>query len=340
MLGLAGTTLGLECVFYAKTPDPCARRLGRVYTSAAAFANAADIYTYEFENAPLPLAAELARANKLFPSLQALVTAGSRIKEKQIFHQLGISTVRWRMARNVEELEDAAAELGFPFLLKTESLGYDGKGQIQIKDRKQLRAQSSQLFTKSITYIAEEWCNFKRELSQLSVRARDGQTAHYPPIENHHERGILSSSWAPAALASHQLKRLQRWTTALMTELDYVGVLALEIFDCGDQLLANEFAPRVHNSGHWTIEGATTSQFANHLRAICGLPLGKADARGHAMMVNCVGQLPPMPTQGYMHIYGKAPRPGRKLGHITYVADSPQAVMKMRRSLKNHALLL
>lgn len=340
MLALAGVPLGLEFVFYDRISDPCARHLGRVYTDHRAFAEAANIYTYESENAPRALAARLAQAGRIFPSLPALLAASDRIKEKQLFHNLNIPTARWRAVHDRAELEEAARTLGFPSVLKTVSLGYDGKGQIQLSGRAQLAKLGAGWSPKSTAYIAEERIAFKRELSQLSVRTQDGAIAHYPPIENQHENGILYTSKAPAVIPRRQQEQLQQWTTALMTHLDYVGVLALELFDCGDRLLANEFAPRVHNSGHWTIEGATTSQFANHLRAICGLPLGQTDACGHAIMLNCVGQPPPILATGFSHHYGKTQRPGRKLGHITYVGDSTAAVTRMRQTLDHHPFTL
>jgi 5-(carboxyamino)imidazole ribonucleotide synthase len=211
-----------------------------------------------------------------------------------------------------------------PALAKTRRLGYDGKGQRLVETLEELREDE----------IAEEIVRFDRELSVLAVRGRGGETAFYPVVENTHRDGILRVSRAPAT--PHLQGLAEDYAFRLLEALGYVGVLALELFDVGGRLLANELAPRVHNSGHWTIEGAVTSQFENHLRAILGLPLGPTRALGDAVMVNLVGGLPPLPELAavpgaHVHLYGKAPRAGRKLGHVTLVDAGDEAVAAVQR---------
>ena len=223
-----------------------------------------------------------------------------RLIEKQLFRRLGIPTVRID-----EEVEV------FPALLKTRRLGYDGKGQRLVETWEGPGPH----------HVLEERVSFDRELSLLAVRGRDGDTCFWPLVENVHEDGILRSSRAPAPAAAQSAA--EDYAMRLLDELGYVGVLALELFDVGGTLLANEFAPRVHNTGHWTIEGAATSQFENHLRAILGLPLGSTESRP-SLLVNLIGSVPrtedvlAIPS-AHLHLYGKEPRPGRKLGHITLV---------------------
>ena len=326
MLALAGQRLGMHFVFYDRSPDPCAASLGRVYKSFPAFSRAADLYTYEFENVPVHLAARLAAKGVLFPSLAALATAANRKKEKQFFTELGIEVVKWVEVSNIEELEEAAVQLGFPFVVKTIQLGYDGKGQTIIRSKDQLTRMARQLLNSS-NYIAEKLVEIKREISLIAARARDGEVVYYPPVVNVHRQGILYSSCAPAQLSSVWHQRLKGWVADILQRLDYIGVIAVEFFETERGLVANEIAPRVHNSGHWTIEGASCCQFTNHIRAIAGLPLAKPILRGHSKMFNLVGRIPEglakqellSRPDSHLHIYGKQARAGRKLGHFTLV---------------------
>lgn len=221
-----------------------------------------------------------------------------------------------------EDLEAAVASLGLPMVVKTRRLGYDGKGQYIVRNTDDIAATWSTLGNQPL--IAEAWVPFDYEVSVIGVRGTSGETRVYPLTRNVHEQGILRTSCSPvdapelSEIATDYMRRL-------LEHLDYVGVLALELFVKDRQLLANEFAPRVHNSGHWTIEGAATSQFENHLRAVMNQPLGDTDSLGHAGMVNLIGEIPDAVRSlehGSLHDYGKEPRPGRKLGHITVVADS------------------
>jgi 5-(carboxyamino)imidazole ribonucleotide synthase len=241
---------------------------------------------------------EGARRVGAIPDAAALEAAQDRLVEKQLFRRLGIPTVR---------IDDEVET--FPALLKTRRLGYDGKGQRLVETRP--GSDPGQ--------VLEERVSFDRELSLLGVRGRDGETRFYPLAENVHEGGILRASRVPAADAPQA--PAEEYGTRLLDALGYVGVLALELFDVGGTLLANELAPRVHNTGHWTIEGAATSQFENHLRAILGWPLGSTESRP-SVMFNLIGSTPPAESilaipGAHLHLYDKEPRPGRKLGHVT-----------------------
>ncbi len=237
----------------------------------------------------------------------------------------------------LEELNDAVLELGTPVVLKSRRLGYDGKGQAVIHDA--LLAEDAWRSIGEVPAIVERFVAFDRELSILGVRGRDGETCFYPLVENHHREGILRLSIAPAPGVTPALQAsAERHARALMERLAYVGVLAIELFQVGEELFGNEMAPRVHNSGHWTIEGAETSQFENHLRAVCGLALGPTGARGISAMVNLIGSVPDAAAMAglpdaYVHLYGKEPRPGRKLGHVTIVSDgdAPPSLDGVRR---------
>jgi 5-(carboxyamino)imidazole ribonucleotide synthase len=211
-------------------------------------------------------------------------------------------------------------------VLKTRRMGYDGKGQMVARDRGQLAGAFAALG--GVPLIAEQLVEFDRELSIVAARGRDGRTAAYPLVENSHRDGILRLTQAPAGGVTSDLRRqAERAVGLIADQLDYVGVLALELFQVGDRLLANEIAPRVHNSGHWTIEGAVTSQFENHLRAVLGLPLGDPAARGRCAMVNLIGEPPATESVlavpgAHLHLYGKAARPGRKIGHVTVTGEA------------------
>ncbi|MGB5580433.1 MAG: 5-(carboxyamino)imidazole ribonucleotide synthase, partial [Woeseia sp.] len=259
----------------------------------------------------------------VYPPLAALQQAQDRLSEKKLFEELGIPLPRWWAVDSLADLEAAATHVGLPLVLKTRRFGYDGKGQRVIHKPEEFPDALENLPNRPL--VAEQWIAFEREVSAIGVRGKDGEQAFYPLTENVHRQGILHTSCAPfddTALARQAEDYLRR----LLERLDYVGVLALEFFVRDNKLLANEFAPRVHNSGHWTIEGAVTSQFENHLRAVLGMPLGSTAARGHAGMLNLIGTMPTDPaaicaTGAVLHDYGKKPRSGRKLGHITVIAD-------------------
>jgi 5-(carboxyamino)imidazole ribonucleotide synthase len=310
MLGLAGIPLGLEFRFLDPSPQAPARAVGELLVGAyedelalRRLASGADVVTYEFENVP----AASARAIRALPDARALEATRDRLEEKRLLRRLDIPT---------PEFESPA----LPALAKRRTLGYDGKGQRLVSSLEELGDDE----------IAEEVVSFRRELSILAVRSTIGETAFYPLVENTHRDGILRLSRVPAEGAPDAAARV--YATRLLDELGYAGVLALELFETLDgRLLANEVAPRVHNSGHWTIEGARTSQFENHLRAILGLPLGSTDAPEPVAMVNLIGEVPALERLlrvpgAHVHLYGKAPRPGRKLGHVTLVGDAVEAL--------------
>jgi 5-(carboxyamino)imidazole ribonucleotide synthase len=340
MLALAGYPLGLRSRFLDPDPACPAAHLGELvvgaYDDEAAlerFARGVSVATYEFENVPSRTARWLTEHVPVHPPEHALATAQDRLAEKTCFRDLGIPTPAFEPVSTLAELHSAAARLGLPAVLKTRRFGYDGKGQAVLRDPADIAPAWSALGGSRLPtadLILEAFVPFARELSVIGVRAVGGTSAFYPPIENVHASGILARSTAPAPGVSPALAAaLTDATRTVMDHLAYVGVLTIEYFDLGDgRFLANEMAPRVHNSGHWSIEGAHCSQFENHLRAVAGLPLGPTAPRGHSVMLNIIGDDPDAPALlalpgAHLHLYAKAPRPGRKLGHVTLCADSP-----------------
>jgi 5-(carboxyamino)imidazole ribonucleotide synthase len=304
-------------------------------------AKASDVVTFEFENVPVESARWLAERVPVFPPPRALEVSQERLAEKQFFAALGIPTppfaaidseADFRAAIGTRDLSPAkpgvtaAPAIGLPAVLKTRRFGYDGKGQAVLRTPADADAAWQKLGGRPL--ILEGFVPFDRELSLIAARGRDGRIVTYPLIENVHIGGILHRSIAPAPDLGEELsERAAEFAARVLTELDYVGVLTIEWFQDGPRLLANEMAPRVHNSGHWTIEGALTSQFENHARAVCGLPLGRADAVGYSVMYNFIGDVPPAAAvlanpDAHLHLYGKSSRPGRKVGHVTLRAGS------------------
>jgi 5-(carboxyamino)imidazole ribonucleotide synthase len=335
MLALAGYPLGLHFRFLDPSPEaPVGRIAQRVtadYTDQAAlekFASGLELVTYEFENVPVEAARFLAERVPVYPPPAALETAQDRLAEKDLFRKLGIATTEFAPVSNPAELEAAVKTLGLPAVLKTSRMGYDGKGQWILRTAEDVAKAKSEL--PPVNLILERFVPFARELSVLAVRSLTGESAIYPLVENHHRSGILRLSLAPAPRLEPPIQRAaERAAHRVLESLKYVGVLAIEFFEHQGELLANEMAPRVHNSGHWTIEGAVTSQFENHLRAVLGLPLGSTGPAGHCAMLNLIGDLPDSSEvlavpDAHLHLYGKSPRPGRKLGHLTLRAASPE----------------
>lgn len=346
MLALAGTPLGMRLRFYDVADDAPAGHVAPLtigaFTDTAAltrFAEGLDLVTYEFENVPVESARVLAARLPVYPPPQALEAAQDRVTEKRLFERLGIPTPRFAAVSSRPELDAALAKIGTPAVLKTRRLGYDGKGQATIRSGADADGAWSALGSGSL--ILEQFVPFDRELSILAVRGRSGETATYPLVQNRHEGGILRESVAPApGVPAPVRERAAEYARRVLEELAYVGVLAIELFQVGDELLANEMAPRVHNSGHWTIEGAATSQFENHLRAIAGWPLGPAEAAGHSLMLNLIGTPPSEPQMlraapgAHVHLYGKAPRAGRKVGHVTLCAGSSEELAAPAEALR------
>jgi 5-(carboxyamino)imidazole ribonucleotide synthase len=347
MLGLAGRALGLELTFLDPSSESPAAAAGELivadYTDSAALARlaGADVVTFEFENVPVAAVKALEAGAKVFPGSAALEIAQDRLHEKTCFRKLGIGTPPFEAVSSWPELAAALARLGPPGVLKTRRFGYDGKGQAVLRSEDEAKAAFERLGGSPL--ILEGFVKFERELSIIAVRSRSGEVACYPLVQNHHGGGILHKTIAPAPRVSDALQRqASQHVEKLLTELDYVGVLALELFEVGGQLLANEIAPRVHNSGHWTIEGARTSQFENHLRAILDLPLGSTDAISPCAMLNLIGDAPDARAvlavpDAHLHWYGKQPRPGRKVGHVTVrapdAATLEQRVLELERIL-------
>ena len=328
MLALAGYPLGQRFVFVDLDEDAPGAQVGRIIRgrfddpdALARLAQAVDIVTFDVENVPQDAAEKVAASVPFYPPPEALGAGQDRLLEKRLFGALGIPTAPHAAVDSQAQLEAAAERIGLPAILKTRRLGYDGRGQLRLQDASDLRGAFEALG--SVPAILEGFVPFERELSLVAVRSRSGETAFWPLAENTHEHGILRQTRAPWDDAGLQALA-ERHLGALLDRFDYVGVLTVEFFVLEGRLLANEMAPRVHNSGHWTIEGAATSQFENHVRAILGLPLGSTRATGHAAMVNFIGRMPSLEAVlaiegAHYHDYGKTARPNRKLGHCTVV---------------------
>ncbi len=289
------------------------------------FADGLDCVTYEFENVPAETVHFLSERLPVYPPPAALETGQDRLTEKTFFRTLGIPVPGFRAVATREEFDAALSDIGYPAVLKTRRFGYDGKGQFTLRSEEEAHRAWNEL--RAYPLILEEFVPFEREVSILAVRSLTGETAFYPLVENEHQDGILRISRTREPDPALQ-KAAEGYAKAIFTATGYVGVLAVEFFQQGGRLLANEMAPRVHNSGHWTIEGASTSQFENHVRALLGYPLGSTAVYGAAAMVNIIGEIPAIaPLLGladvHLHLYGKSPRPRRKVGHITVLADTP-----------------
>lgn len=343
MLALAGYPLDLQFQILDPAADACAGQVATLirgdYDAEArlnSLANWADVVTFDFENVPAATARALEQRVAVYPPALALTVGQDRLYEKTLFWELGIPTPVFATVDSLEDLRGAAIRVELPAVLKTRRLGYDGKGQRVLRTPEDIEPAWRELG--GVPLILEGFVPFEREISVLAVRGRRGETLLYPLVENHHRGGILRLSRAP--YHDRMLEHIG-WNYAcrLLDRLRYVGLLAIEFFVHEGRLVANEMAPRVHNSGHWTIEGAETSQFENHLRAILGLPLGSTAAVGSSAMLNCIGSMPEreavlaVPGAHY-HAYGKAPRPGRKVGHITlHAADSDELRAGLERLL-------
>jgi 5-(carboxyamino)imidazole ribonucleotide synthase len=345
MLGIAARHLGISVTFLDPATDPPAATVGPVISSPfdseeglARLAAASDVITYEFENVPVTAVLAIAARVPVFPPPAALRYAQDRWHEKQLFDSLQIPVPRYARIDSAADLTKATESLGLPLVLKTRRLGYDGKGQLVIRSAAELDAAWRTLGPTAL--IAEQWIDFDYEVSLIGVRRANGDVVTYALTENRHRDGILRVSRAPSR-STALLEAARSYTKSLLERLDYVGVLALEMFAAGNALLANEFAPRVHNSGHWTIEGAVTSQFENHVRAIFDMPLGDTTAIGFAGMLNLIGSMPDRKTlprhfPWFLHEYGKSPRPGRKLGHLTLLADDQLTLDQRLAALEHH----
>lgn len=363
MLALAGYPLGHRFRFLDPASDSpaglLADHLALDYSDTSAleqFARGLDVVTYEFENVPVEAARHLEKFVPVYPPPLALEKAQDRLIEKSFFQELGIPTPKFTIngldngftdgngfdKRTLSRTHGCFAkrtlkDVGFPAVLKTRRMGYDGKGQIVVKSEADLVNGLSNGFADENglkdNVILEEFVSFDRELSIIAVRNKSGETKFYPLIENHHRDGILRLSLVTGNVSVELQKQAEEYAMRVMSALNYVGVLTIEFFEKDGRLLANEMAPRVHNSGHWTIEGAITSQFENQVRAVCDAPLGSTNPLGVCAMVNLVGTLPDetsiLKIEGaHLHLYDKAPRPKRKLGHITLVEKDIEILQK------------
>lgn len=330
MLALSGYPLGLKLVCLEPSAQCPAGQVTEVLVGEYAdqqqlqqLADSVDLITYEFENVSVETLRQI-KTSSIYPSIDALSISQDRLNEKNFFLENDIPTTRFFNITSVDDIKAAVAEIGLPVILKTRRFGYDGKGQVIIRHANEIEAAWSSLSPHAL--ILENLVAFEREVSCIGVRSVSGEFAFYPLVENEHRHGILHLSKVSAvdpklqALAENYLKRL-------MNKLQYAGVLTVEFFQRNGELVANEMAPRVHNSGHWTIEGAQTSQFENHLRAILDLPLGSTALMGNVGMLNLVTTVPELSKilsipEAHCHIYGKEARAGRKLGHVTVcIAD-------------------
>ncbi|MBL8746974.1 MAG: 5-(carboxyamino)imidazole ribonucleotide synthase [Phycisphaerae bacterium] len=350
MIALAGYPLGVRC--RSLDPDPLApagqvtEQIVARYDDESALrqlARGCDAATVEFENVPTFAARYLEAHAPFFPGPEALAAAQERLAEKWLFRSLDIPTPRFVAVESRATLERAAEHTGLPAILKTRRLGYDGKGQYVLRDPAAIDPAWEALG--GVPLVLEEMIPFDREVSIIAVRSRAAHTAFYPLIENHHDAGILRLSLAPAPDLTPALQsQAEAYTLRVLDRLNYVGVLTIEFFVRNEQLIANEMACRVHNSGHWTIEGAECSQFENHLRAILGWPLGSTAPRACSAMVNLIGDIHHhdeiLQTPGaHLHLYGKEPRPWRKLGHVTLTASNARTVTQAAERLRDRVTI-
>ncbi len=346
MMAISGIPLGMRFTMYDRRADVPGAAVADLVVGdfddlrrLRQFARRVQVVTFDWENVPVASVRAVAGIVPVWPPPAALAVGQDRIAEKELFVRLGIPVVPYAVVDDRAGLMRAVAAIGTPGILKTRRLGYDGKGQVRIRRSADGEAAWQRLRGSPLVY--ERLVRFSREVSLVAARDRAGHTAFYPLAENLHEHGILAMTRAPWRHAGLQ-RTAERHVARLLAALRYVGVLCVEFFVERGRLVANEMAPRVHNSGHWTIEGAETSQFENHLRAIAGLPLGSTRARGHAVMVNLIARMPraaavAAASGAHLHDYGKAPRPRRKLGHLTAVCASPAARERMAARLRRLA---
>ena len=337
MLALAGYPLGINCTFLDSDRNSPAGLISTMHVGELdninhlnSLAAGVDIVTYEFENISVEALKSISSNVQIYPQITALATAQDRLKEKQLFESIGIPTATYVQVNKSEDLKSVEKKLGWPVVLKARRLGYDGRSQHVVDSNSCLGSAWDNL--KHVPAIAESWVNFQRELSLIGVRGMNGEVVCYPLSENFHKDGILRTTIAPYEDTELQ-DTAQNWLFSIMEKFDYRGVLTVEFFHTEQGLVANEMAPRVHNSGHWTIEGAETSQFENHLRAVIGLPLGDTKPRGHAAMLNFIGTMPNITDAlkipgAHLHDYCKKPRLNRKVGHLTLLANKREDLLK------------
>ncbi|SES68311.1 5-(carboxyamino)imidazole ribonucleotide synthase [Oceanicella actignis] len=330
MLAIAAARLGMRVHIFAPeehapAAEVAAERTRAAYDDAealAAFARAVDVVTYEFENVPAAALRAIAPHAPVRPGARALEVSQDRLEEKRFLNQIGLRTVPFAAVSSAAELHEALARIGAPAILKTRRFGYDGKGQVRISDPADAEAALAAL--EGAPAILEAVAPFRRELSVIGARGLDGAVACFDPGENEHRDGILRRTRVPGDIPPAARAEAVLATGRLLNALDYVGVIGVELFETDQGLVVNEFAPRVHNTGHWTIEACVIDQFQQHIRAICGWPIGDGARHSDAEMRNLIGaeadewrEIAADPRAG-LHLYGKgAARPGRKMGHVT-----------------------
>lgn len=331
MLGLAGAPLGFHFFFLDPAADACAGATGELLqadfsdaVAARELAAQVDVATFDFENVSEATAKAVQEICPLYPAPNALAAGQDRMSENGLFTGLGIQVPAYHPVSSRTDLLEGLEKLGYPAVLKTRRLGYDGKGQAVLRDSEDLERAWQRLGESEL--ILEAFIPFQAECSMLAVRGTGGEVRTWPLTRNVHSNGILKLS-RPGGLDDALQVKAEEKVKALLEHFDYTGVITVEFFLINGELLVNEFAPRVHNSGHWTIDGSTCSQFENHLRAISGMPLGDTDMTAYSLMFNWIGEMPDMDKALaipglHWHDYGKAPRPGRKIGHATLTADS------------------
>jgi 5-(carboxyamino)imidazole ribonucleotide synthase len=338
MMVLAGVPLGISFRIVDEVADACAGQVAPLSTvgwddtgKLDPFAAEIDAATFDFENVPAATAAWLTERTHVAPNALSLATAQDRVLEKTMFRGCGLPTTEFEDITSRADLDAALARIGPHAILKTRREGYDGKGQFRLKSAADADAAWTALgpMLQERGLILEAFVPFDYEASVIAARTAAGEFRTWPLTRNWHVDGVLSASLAPAPVDARVSRQAFAHARAIAEHLDYVGVFALELFIEGEKLYGNEMAPRVHNSGHWTIEGAVASQFENHVRAVMGLPLGDTASRFPSCMLNWIGALPDRDRMlaipgTHWHAYGKAPRPGRKVGHATVCA--PDAV--------------
>ena len=347
MLALSAYPLGHQMRFLALSEEDPSSLLGKTFIHnnnpemVSNFADSSDIVTYESENTDVTIVNEISKNTKVYPSDKSLYISQHRGREKALLDTLKIPCAPYQMVNSLDDLKSAIKNIGIPSILKTATDGYDGKGQFLIKSESQIDEAWEKM--SGVDAILEGFINFKRELSLIAVRGIDGSVEYYPLVENSHHKGVLRLTLAPAQNISVSLQnKAEEYMSSLLKEIKHIGVLTIELFESDDGLLVNEIAPRVHNSGHWTIEGAQTSQFENHIRAITESPLGQTTMTSKfSAMINIIGVHGPIQKvletkNAHLHLYNKAERPGRKLGHITLTSNSIDELNKTIDSLKEY----
>ena len=346
MLALSAYPLGHQMRFLALSEEDPSSLLGKTYINNHSnvielFSDDSDVVTYESENTDVSIVNKVSKKSKVYPSESSLHLTQHRGREKNLLSKLNIPCAPFKMVNSLLELKSAVELIGLPAILKTAKDGYDGKGQFLIKSESEIDEAWDHI--SGVESILEGFIKFKRELSLIAVRGLDASLKYYPLVENTHHEGILRLTIAPAQNIPKSLqKKAEEYMHSLINEMDHVGVMTLELFDSSDELIVNEIAPRVHNSGHWTIEGAQTSQFENHIRAITNSPLGATSIKSSFnAMINIIGMhgqtSKVLETKNaHLHLYDKEERKGRKLGHITLTSNSMEELNKSIDSLKEY----